>query len=74
MFIKEDNTFHEMRKNSVNQWLEELIQGEDSVNKHGAKLTLEYIEYLYKKNDELKEEIALRDKFLKRLKVKQGKN
>lgn len=74
MFIKEDNTFHEMRKNSMNQWLEELIQGEDSVNKHGAKLTLEYIEYLYKKNDELKEEIALRDKFLKRLKAKQGKN
>lgn len=70
MFIKEDNTFNDMRKNSTLQWLEQLLDGEDVVNKHGAKLTLEYIEYLHKKNDELKEQIALRDEFLRRLKSK----
>jgi hypothetical protein len=71
MFIKEDNTFNDMRKNSTLQWLEQLLEGEDVVNKHGAKLTLEYIEYLNQKNNELKEEIALRDDFLRRLKSKQ---
>lgn len=73
MFIKEDNTFNDMRKNSTLQWLEQLLDGEDVVNKHGAKLTLEYMEYLHKKNDELKEQIALRDEFLRRLKTKEGK-
>ena len=73
MFIKEDNTFNDMRKNSTIQWLEQLLDGEDVVNKHGAKLTLEYIEYLNRKNDELKDQIALRDEFLKRLKSKENK-
>ena len=73
MFIKEDNTFNDMRKNSTLQWLEQLLDGEDVVNKHGAKLTLEYIEYLHKKNGELKEQIALRDEFLRRLKFKEDK-
>ena len=73
MFIKEDNTFNDMRKKSTMQWLEQLLDGEDVVNKHGAKLTLEYIDYLYKKNDELKEQIALRDEFLRRLKSKEVK-
>ena len=73
MFIKEDNTFNDMRKNSTLQWLEQLLDGEDVVNKHGAKLTLEYIEYLHKKNEELKEQIALRDEFLRRLKSKEVK-
>ncbi|SHM65945.1 hypothetical protein SAMN02746066_02783 [Anaerosporobacter mobilis DSM 15930] len=73
MFIKEDNTFNDMRKNSTMQWLEQLLEGEDVVDKHGAKLTLEYIEYLNHKNDELKEQIALRDDFLRRLKSKEGK-
>ena len=73
MFIKEDNTFNDMRKNSTIQWLEQLLDGEDVVNKHGAKLTLEYIEYLKRKNDELKNQIALRDEFLKRLKSKESK-
>ncbi|WP_310601681.1 hypothetical protein [Anaerosporobacter sp.] len=50
--------------------LEQLTEGDDLVNKHGVKLTLEYIEYLNKKNAELKEQIALRDDFLKRLKSK----
>lgn len=72
MIIKEDNTFNDMRRNSTLQWLEQLLEGEDIVNKHGAKLTLEYIEYLDKKNNELKEEIALRDEFLRRLKNKQN--
>lgn len=73
MFIKEDNTFNDMRKNSTIQWLEQLLDGEDVVNKHGAKLTLEYIEYLNRKNNELKDQIALRDEFLKRLKSKENK-
>lgn len=70
MFFKEDNTFNDMRRNSTNQWLNQLVEGDDLVNKHGAKLTLEYIDYLIKKNEELKEQIALRDDFLKRLKKK----
>ncbi len=73
MFIKEDHTFQDMRKNSTMQWLEEVQAGEDLVNKHGAKLTIEYIESLQQEIAKLQDQIVLRDEFLKRLKKKNAK-
>lgn len=70
MYIKDDNIYSEMRKNSAVQWLTELTSSDDVVNKHGAKLTLEHIEALNKKIKELEDKNALKDEFLKRLKQK----
>ncbi len=68
MFIKEDNTYNEMRENSMMQWLNELVVGEDIVNKGGAKVTLEHIDYLNRRIKELQEKNMLKDEFLKKLK------
>lgn len=70
MFIKEDNTYQEMIEKSTMQWLEESLESEDVVVRHGAKLTLEYVEQLHKKIKELEDKNALKDEFLRRLKNK----
>ena len=70
MFYKEDNTYKDMRKSSSLQWLKEQAEIGDIVNKHGAKLTLEYIESLHDKIKELEHKNALKDEFLKKLKNK----
>ena len=73
MFGREDNTYSEMIEKSTMQWLEEVVAGEDIVNKHGAKLTMEYIGHLNKKIKELEDKNALKDEFLRRLKSKVNK-
>lgn len=70
MYFKQDNTYNEMRKNSTMQWLKELLDSENVVNKNGAKLTIEHIEYLNNKIKELEDKNALKDEFLKKLKSK----
>ncbi len=70
MFIKEDNTYNEMRESSMMQWLNELSKSDDIVNRGGAKVTLEHIEYLNRKIKELEAKNALKDEFLKKLKGK----
>ena len=70
MFGRPDNTYSEMTKNSTLQWLNELLEGEDVVNRHGAKLTLEYLAMLDRKIQELEDKNALKDEFLKKLKEK----
>ncbi|MHC1749279.1 MAG: hypothetical protein AB9856_13420 [Cellulosilyticaceae bacterium] len=68
MYIKEDNTYNEMREKSAVQWLEDLLVSDDTVNRHGAKLTKEYIQHLNKKIKELEDKNILKDEFLKKLK------
>lgn len=70
MFQKEDNTYNDMRKNSVLQWLNEQVEHGDLVNKHGAKLAVEHIEYLNDKIKELERKNELKEEFLKKLKGK----
>lgn len=70
MHIKEDHTYSEMIEKSVMQWLDETVKGEDIVNKHGAKLTLEYIDYLNKQIKLLEDKNNLKDEFLRKLKNK----
>lgn len=68
MFIKEDNTYNEMRESSMMQWLNDLIESENVVDRGGAKVTLEYIEHLNRKIKELEAKNALKDEFLRKLK------
>lgn len=70
MFGREDNTYNEMIKNSTLQWLDELLESDDVVNKNGAKVTIEHIEYLNKRIKELEDKNVLKDEFLKKLKSK----
>lgn len=73
MYIKEDYTYRQMKQDSVMQWLNELLTCEDIVNKQGAKVTLEYIEILNKRIKELEEKNALKDEYLKKIKLSKGK-
>lgn len=70
MIIKEDNIYNEMREKSMMQWLNQLTEGDDVVNKHGAKLTIEYLAYLDKKIKQLEDKNALKDEFLRKMKNK----
>lgn len=72
MFIKEDNTYQNMIEKSTLQWLDQTLESEDVATRHGAKLTLEYIEHLNKKIKELEDKNALKDEFLRRLKQKKN--
>lgn len=68
MFIKEDNTYNEMRESSMMQWLNDLIKSENVVDRGGAKVTIEYIEHLNRKIKELESKNTLKDEFLRKLK------
>lgn len=70
MFIKEDTTYNDMRYDSMMQWLEEQRDGDDVVNRGGAKLTIEYIEHLNKVIKQLEDKNALKDEFLKQMRNK----
>lgn len=68
MIIKEDNTYNDIREKSMKQWLNELAESEDIVNRGGARLTLDYLEHLDRKIKELEDKNALKDKYLKKMK------
>lgn len=65
---QEDHIYTDMIEKSTMQWLEQVQESGDVVNKHGAKLAVTYIESLNKKIKELESKNALKDEFLKKLK------
>lgn len=71
MLQREDNTYNQMRYDSMMQWLNQLLEGQDSVNKSGAKLTVEYVEHLQNEIKKLQQLSDLKDEYLKRMKAKQ---
>ena len=42
MFIKDDNTYNDIREKSLNQWLDEMEKHEDIAVRGGVKLAREY--------------------------------
>lgn len=70
MFFKEDQTYGQMKQDSVIGWLNALLECDDLVNRQGAKVTLEHIESLKRKIKELEDKNALKDEYLKKLRVK----
>jgi len=70
MFFHEDNTYNEIREKSMMQWLNELAQSEDIVNRGGARLTLDYLESLNRKIKALEDENALKEKYMRKMKEK----
>lgn len=68
MVIKEDNSYNEMKGRTILKWLNEQLENGDKVNSSGAKVTLEYIDYLNRKIKALEDKNALKDEYLKKLK------
>lgn len=66
MFIKEDNTFNEIRRKSLLQWLEEMEQHEDVAVRGGVKLCRDYLQYLDDKNKKLEQENELKNQYLRK--------
>lgn len=67
MFFKEDNTFNDIREKSLNQWLDEMSQHDDIAVRGGVKLCTDYIQFLKRENDKLKDENKLKNDYLKKM-------
>ena len=67
MFIREDNTFNDIREKSLQQWLDEMEQHEDVAVRGGVKLCREYVQHLINKNERLKQENELKNSYLKKM-------
>lgn len=67
MFIKEDNTYNNIREKSLLQWLEEMEHHEDIAVRGGVKLCREYIQYLKEKNEKLIQENEIKKCYLKKM-------
>ena len=72
MFIKEDNTYNDIREKSLLQWLEDIENHEDVAVRGGVKLCREYMQHLKDKNKKLEEENELKNSYLKKI-VNKGK-
>ena len=67
MFIREDNTYNDIREKSLNQWLDEMEKHEDVAVSGGVKLCREYMQYLKDKNTKLEQENELKNSYLKKM-------
>lgn len=65
---QEDNTYNDLRENSIRQWLEDMSRHEDVAVRGGVKVTAEYLEEIR----QLEEKCALKDAYLKKMKEKAG--
>ena len=66
---QEDNTYNDLRENSIRQWLEDMSRHEDVAVRGGVKVTAEYLK---KQIRQLEEKCALKDAYLKKMKEKAG--
>ncbi len=72
MFGKEDNTYNKLRDNSVNQWLKDMSQHEEVAIRGGVKVTTDYIADLKKKILRLESENALKNEYMKKIRLKKS--
>lgn len=67
MFTRPDETYNNIRKRSLEQWLSEMENHEDVAVRGGVKLTREYLAHLEEEINRLKEECKLKDSYLKKI-------
>ena len=67
MFIKDDNTYNDIREKSLLQWLDEMENHEDIAVRGGVKLCRDYMQYLKVKNEKLEQENELKNNYLKKM-------
>lgn len=68
MFIREDNTYNEIRERSLEQWLEEMEQHEDVAVRGGVRLCRDFMAHLREENERLKQENDLVKSYLRKMK------
>ena len=56
---QEDNTYNDLRENSIRQWLEDMSRHEDVAVRGGVKVTAEYLEDLKKQIRQLEEKCEI---------------
>lgn len=74
MFTREDTTYNDIRERSLIQWLSELSEHEDIAVRGGVTLAKEYIQHLQQQNETLKEELALKNEYLRKMSAKAKRN
>ena len=67
MYFTEKSEYNDIREKSFLQWLDEMEQHEDVAVRCGVKLAREYTDYLKEENEKLREEIKLKNSYLKKL-------
>ena len=72
MFMKEDNTYNDIREKSLMQWLDEMEQHEDIAVRGGVKLCREYMQYLKERTEKLEEEKDLKNFYLRKMAGRDG--
>lgn len=70
MFKPDDTTYNDIRERSLLQWLSEMEQYNDVAVRGGVKLAREYVEFLKQENKRLQDENALKNEYLKKVKLK----
>lgn len=70
MFKPDDTTYNDIRERSLLQWLSEMEQYDDVAVRGGVKLAREYVEFLKQENKRLQDENALKNEYLKKVKMK----
>ncbi|MCI7100028.1 MAG: hypothetical protein MR966_14225 [Lachnospiraceae bacterium] len=68
--IEEDNTYNDIREKSLMSWLVGVQDTGSYIDACGAKLAVEYIQYLKEKIEILEEKNRIRDQHLKKIKQK----
>lgn len=68
MFGKEDNTYNELRDQSIQKWLEDMSQHEEVAVRGGVQVTRDYILDLKKKIMMLESKNELKNQYLKKMK------
>ena len=68
--IEEDNTYNDIREKSLMSWLAGVQETGSYIDACGAKLAVEYIQYLKEKIEILEEKNRIRDQHLKKIKQK----
>lgn len=69
---QEDNTYNDLRENSIRQWLEDMSRHEDVAGPRRRESHRGYLEDLKKQIRQLEEKCALKDAYLKKMKEKAG--
>lgn len=67
MFQREDNTYNDIRRKSLDKWLEEMENHEDVAVRCGIPLVRGYIEHLENNAKKLEESNELKKEYLKKL-------
>lgn len=66
-FIKDDNTYNDIREKSLLQWLDEMEKHEDIAVRGGVTLCRDYMQYLVEQNEKLKKENVLKNEYLRKM-------